>query len=84
MCTNATGESPNGRGSQNSMSQSKLKSVGKGGKKRRQKNLENHLNKKPEKPDNAFYAELLHIGKIIFHNQNMECRKGLHPYPKGR
>jgi len=54
------------------------------GVKRRQENLKNHLNKEPEKPDNAFYPELLHTGKIRFHNWNMECCKGLHSYPKGQ
>jgi len=53
------------------------------GPKNKHKNLENHLEGKPNKPKNASDVEPCHIRKIRLHNRNIECCEKPHLYPQG-
>jgi hypothetical protein len=83
--TNSIGEGLNERQSKDITSKSKPMPLGvERGPKKKQKNLENHLKGKPDKPNNAFDAGPCHIRKIKLHNWNMECCKSRTPTPKGQ
>jgi hypothetical protein len=57
--------------------------AGERGPKRKHKNLENHLDGKPNKQKNAFNVKPCHVRKIGLHNRKMERCEEPHLYPQG-
>jgi hypothetical protein len=41
------------------------------------------MGEEPDEPNNALDAQPYHARKIRFHNGNMECWEGPHPYTQG-